>query len=439
MKEDVDLLVLDAAEVVTVAPDPEALSPTRGELASSVEPLRGAAMDQVAVVASGGVAVREGRIVAVGDSDALAARYVAPTTLSARGGTVLPGLCDAHTHPVFAATREGEFDMRARGRSYLEITEAGGGIFSSVRSLRAASREHLERRLARHLRLLLSCGTTSIEAKSGYGLTLESELEALELLAAAHEHQPIDIDPTCLAAHQMPPEFADDRAAWIEQVTGTILPEAAGRGLARSADVFCDRGAYSLAEARAVLEGARAAGLALRVHADELEAIGATELAAGLGAQTADHLVLAGPAGIEAMLDAGTAPVLLPGTCFSLRSERTAPARAMIESGLPVVVASDFNPGTSYVPSMITVIALACGLLGMTVAESICAATRNAAATLGLPGPRGVIAPGAIADLLLLDVPNHLFLGYQLGPDPVLAVIKDGELAYERGTPRFAG
>ncbi len=451
MKEDVDLLVTDIAELVTMAgpgglagavqlgtpalPPTPGRTPTRTSMsppAASVTPLRGAAMDDPGVVAHGALAIRDGRIVAVDEEHVVRARYAAPRTLSAHGGTVVPGFCDAHTHPVFDATREREFDMRARGATYQEITAAGGGIFSSVRSLRAASRERLAGLLAARLDRFLRCGTTSIEAKSGYGLTLDTEVLSLELLAEAAASHAVDIDRTCLAAHQVPPEFAQDREGYVRLVAERILPEVARRGLARSADVFCDKGAYTVDEARTVLHGARAAGLALRVHADELAPVGAAELAGECGAQTADHLVHISDAGIEALARAGTAPVLLPGTCFSLRLKKVPPVGAMLEAGLPIVLASDYNPGTSYIPSMVAIVALGCSLLGLTVAQALCAATRNAAATLGLPGPRGVLVPGAVADIAVLDVPNHLFLGYQFGWNPVVAVIKDGRVVHER-------
>ena len=431
MKEQVDLLVLGAAEVVTVADGPG--------VAADPAPRRGADLDALEVVPGGAVALRDGVVLAVGPQEDLLRVYEAEDTLDARGGTVLPGLVDPHTHPVFAATREGEFDLRARGGTYQDITAAGGGIFSSVRALRTAPREALAARLKAHLDRFLACGTTSLEAKSGYGLDAESEWLSLELLAEADETHAVDLDPTCLAAHQVPPEFKQDRDAYIELVTGTILPEAARRGLARSADVFCDEGAYTVDEARRVLAGARDAGLALRVHADELAPVGAAELAAEMGATTADHLVKISDAGIEAMAAAGTAPVLLPGTCFSLRLPEVAPVGRMIEAGLPVALATDFNPGTSYVPSMIEVIALGCALLGLTVAQAITAATRNAAATLGLPGVRGQLAPGAVADLVVLDVPNHLFLGYQTGWNPVVTVVKNGRRVFTRGTPTWGG
>ncbi len=441
MKEEVDLLVLDAAEVVTAAADLRAAGvpdvaaawgERTGPRRASAKALTGAALDDPGLLPRGAVALRGGRVVAVDTEDALLARCAPRARLSARGGTVVSGFCDAHTHPVFAATREREADLRARGRSYAEITAAGGGIFSSVRALRAASREDLAARLRAHLDALLRAGTTAIEAKSGYGLSPEHELLSLELLAEAHLRHPVDIDATCLAAHQVPPESAADRGGWVRTVAEQILPEAARRGLCRSADVFCDEGALSVDEARAVLAGARAAGLELRVHADEIAGTGAAELAGELGAQTADHLVHVSDAGLAALARGGTAPVLLPGTCLSLRSRNVAPARRMIEAGLPLVIASDFNPGTSYVTSMPAVVGYAVALLGLTVAEALQAATRNAAATLGLPGPRGILHPGAVGDLVVLDVPSHLFLGYEFGRDPVAAVVKEGRVVWQR-------
>jgi imidazolonepropionase len=424
MKEQVDLIVRGASEVVTVGGGGDGA-------------LNGRQMDALEVVPRGAVALRDGVVVAVAEEAALERRYEAEAVRDARGGTVLPGFCDPHTHPVFAATREGEFDLRARGGTYQDITRQGGGIFSSVRSFRAASRAELAALLRERLDRFVVCGTTSLEAKSGYGLDLESEVLALELLGEAHEMHPVDIDRTCLAAHQVPPEFHEDREAYVRLVSEEILPEVARRGLARSADVFCDEGAYTVHEARRVLQAARELGFAIRVHADELAPVGASQLAASVGAQTADHLVKITDDGIDALCAAGTTPVLLPATCFSLRLTEYAPARRMMEAGLPVALATDFNPGTSYVPSMVEVVALACGLLGMTVAESITAATRNAAETLGLPGVRGRLEPGAVGDLLVLDVPNHLFLGYQVGWNPVRIVVKSGSVVWQRheGSP----
>lgn len=433
MKTDVDLIVHNVAEVVTCAPELFGATPAAPDaLRGDTPPLLGADQDDCAVWKGAAVAVRDGRVVAVDDEERLLAAYDAPERLDARGGTVVPGFCDVHTHPVFATTRETEYDMRARGATYQEITAAGGGIFSSVRALREASREHLAGVLRGNLDRLLACGTTSIEAKSGYGLSADSEWLMLELLAEVGGEHTIDVDPTCLAAHQMPPEFKDDRGAYIRLVVDEILPEAARRGLARSADVFCDQGAYTVDEARDVLAGAKAAGLDLRVHADELAPVGATELAAEFGARTADHLVKVSDDGIDAMAARGVVPVLLPGTCFSLRLPDVAPYDKLRAAGLPVALATDFNPGTSYIPSMTHVVSLACGLIGMTVAQALVAATRNAASTLGLPGERGTLRAGSVADLAVLDVPNHLFLGYQSGWNPVEVVVKHGAVAWNR-------
>lgn len=427
MSTSVDLIVSDAAEVLTLA-EGQDLAPGA---------LTGDAMDRVGLLRDGAVAVAEGLVVAVGPRAEIEARFDAPLRISAGGGTVMPGFVDPHTHPVFLSTREGEFDLRARGQGYQQITAAGGGIFSSVRALRGAERGQLAQALAQRLDRFMICGTTTIEAKSGYGLDLASERMSLELLAEAAANHPIEIDPTCLAAHQVPPEFKADRDAYVRLVVDQILPDAASSGLARSADVFCDEGAYSVDEARKVLEGARAVGLDLRVHADELAPVGAAELAGELGARTADHLMKVSDAGIESMLAGGTTAVLLPATCFSLRIRETAPARRMIQAGLPVALATDFNPGTSYCPSMVEVVALACGLLGLTAAEALVAATRNAAETLGLPGVRGRLVPGALADLIVLDVPGHLHLGYQLGWNPVERVIKRGRQVWARGPQRL--
>ncbi len=442
MKEQVDLIVDEAQEVVTVSDSLDALSsaspPATGDAASTGAAATGKAMDELHVIPDGAVAMRDGLIVAVGTGTEIHASFEAEREVSARGGIVLPGFCDAHTHPVFATTREGEFDLRARGGTYQDITRSGGGIFSSVRALRDTTSEALRKPLTERLDRFVMCGTTSIEAKSGYGLDLESEVMSLELLASCDSTHAIDIDRTCLAAHQVPPEFAEHREAYVELVSKKILPHVVEHSLARSADVFCDDGAFTVDEARLVLQAARDLGLAIRVHADELAAVGASELAAEMGAQTADHLVKISDAGIEALVKSGTTPVLLPGTCFSLRIREVAPARRMIEAGLPVALATDFNPGTSYIQSMVEIIALACGLLDMTVAEAITAATRNAAETLGLPGIRGRIQPGAVADLAILDVPNHLFLGYQMGWNPVTAVVKSGAVVWQRHDDRPA-
>lgn len=411
-----DLLVTHASEVLTL----------RGPV-----PRVGAALDDLGIEADGAVAIRDHRIVAVGPARDLAARYAPRRTLDAGGGIVLPGFVDAHTHPVFAATREREFDLRLRGRTYQDITAAGGGIFSSVRSLRAAPTETLEAGVRAHFERFLDGGTTTIEAKSGYGLNLDDELRSLEILRRVADRHPLEVSSTFLGAHQMPEEFKTRRPEYVAFLREHALPEVKRRGLAGACDVFCDDGAFTLDEARAVLVAARDQGFQLRVHADELAQIGASALAAELDALSADHLCKATPDAIRALARSSTTAVLLPATVLSLGVKAIPPARALIEAGVPVAIATDFNPGTSYTTSMPLAIALACCLLRLTVAESIAAATVNAAYSLRLHDRIGRLEPGMQADLVVLDRPSHLFLGYELGSSAVRAVVKAGRIVRE--------
>lgn len=411
-----DLLVTHASEVLTL----------RGPV-----PRVGAALDDLGIEADGAVAIRDRRIVAVGPARDLAARYAPRRTLDAGGGIVLPGFVDAHTHPVFAATREREFDLRLRGRTYQDITAAGGGIFSSVRSLRAAPTETLEAGVRAHFERFLDGGTTTIEAKSGYGLNLDDELRSLEILRRVADRHPLEVSSTFLGAHQMPEEFKTRRPEYVAFLREHALPEVKRRGLAGACDVFCDDGAFTLDEARAVLVAARDQGFQLRVHADELAQIGASALAAELDALSADHLCKATPDAIRALARSSTTAVLLPATVLSLGVKAIPPARALIEAGVPVAIATDFNPGTSYTTSMPLAIALACCLLRLTVAESIAAATVNAAYSLRLHDRIGRLEPGMQADLVVLDRPSHLFLGYELGSSAVRAVVKAGRIVRE--------
>ncbi len=412
-----DLLVTHAAEVLTL----------RGPV-----PRVGSALNDLGIEPDGAVAIHDGRIVEVGSAEELASKYAPARTVDAGGGVVLPGFVDAHTHPVFAATREREFDMRLRGRTYQDITTAGGGIFSSVRSLRAASTSDLETGVRRHFDRFLDGGTTTIEAKSGYGLNLDDELRSLEILGRVAADHPLEVFPTFLGAHQMPEEFKTRRPQYIEFLRDVALPEVKRRRLARACDVFCDDGAFTVDEARAVLTAARDQGFQLRVHADELAQIGASALAAELAAASADHLCKATPAAIDALARAKTTAILLPATVLSLGVKATPPARALIDARVPVAIASDFNPGTSYTTSMPLVIALACCLLRLTVAESIAAATVNAAYSLELHDRVGRLEPGMAADLVVLDRPSHLFLGYELGASAVRAVVKNGRIVRDR-------
>src|SRR5688572_24575077 len=329
--EEVDLLIRGAAELAT----PLGTS-ARG----------GRSMAEIRVVPRGAVAIRGERIVAVGPQDDLERTFRARRTLDAAGGTLVPGFVDAHTHPVFATTREDEFELRTRGASYAEIAAAGGGIASTARGVRAATEEELVAQLELHLERFLRLGTTTVEAKSGYGLSLEAELKCLAALARVRAKRGVDVVPTFLGAHDVPPEYRERRAEYVELVVAEMLPRVAAGRLAEYCDVFTEAIAFSLDESRRILERARELGLGLRMHADQLTPSGGAELAAELGAASADHLEHVGPRGIDALLAAGTIPVLCPVVPLYLRQEREAPGRAMVDAGLPVAISTDFNPGS---------------------------------------------------------------------------------------------
>lgn len=420
--DSIDLLVTGASEVVTLA---------------GPAPRLGEALDDAGVRPGAAVAADGGKIVAVGPREELERRFRASLVLDARGGVVLPGFVDPHTHPVFGATREREFDQRLRGLSYEEITRRGGGIHSSVRSLRETPSERLLDLTLERFDRMLAHGTTTIEAKSGYGLDEEEEIRSLRILHEAAARHPIEVLPTFLGAHQIPPEYAERREEYVRLVAERMIPRVAEEGLARACDVFCDEGVYTVEEARTILQAAKARGLALRVHADELALTGAARLAAELGAESADHLCRADEAAIEALAASGTTAVLLPGTVLSLGDKARPPARRMIEAGVAVALATDFNPGTSYTTSMPLIVALACTLFGMTVAEALAASTLNAAFSLGAADRVGSIEVGKQADLVLYDRPSHLFLAYELGEPAIRAVVKAGRVVYERGRDRF--
>jgi imidazolonepropionase len=411
-----DLLIVHAEEIAT---------PARSG------PRRGREMDELSVLRDGAIAVKDGRIAAVGPSEELLRTFRAARLHDARGCFVVPGFVDCHTHPVFVATREREFDQRLRGLSYEEITRRGGGIFRSVEDLRAASDEAIAACVRGHLRGFLAAGTTTVECKSGYGLTWRDERRSLEILRDEAGRPPLRdlrVEPTFLGAHQVPPELRERRGDWVRELSTAMLPEVRRLGLARFCDVFCDAGAFSVEEARAVLSAAREQGLGLRVHAEELAPTGGARLAAELKAASADHLVHVDDESIDAMGEAGVVPVLLPGTVFSLGLKKAPPARRMIERGLPVAIATDFNPGTSHLQSPLLLIALACQVLGLTAAEALTAATANAAASLGLSRECGALLPGLSADAVLVRGNSHLLLGYRMAEGPIERVLARGNL-----------
>lgn len=417
----IDLLVHGAAEVAT----PLGRAP-RG----------GADLGRIAVRAGHGVACDGGRVVAVAPDPELRARFAPRTTLDAAGGVVIPGLVDAHTHPVFAGTREGEFEARMAGATYLEIAAQGGGIRASLAGVRAASAEDLVARLLARLDRFVALGTTTLEAKTGYGLTVADELKGLDVIAAADRAHPVDLVATCLGAHSVPPEHATDPARWERLVIEELWPAAASR--AKYADVFTESHVFGLDASRRLMQAAKDVGLGVRMHVDQLTPLGGAELAAELGAASADHLEHVTPRGIEALARAGVVPVLCPLVPLYLREPQEAPARRMVEAGLAPALSTDFNPGSCYCMSLFEVLSFAALRYGFSAGEALTGATLNAAASLGLAADRGSLEVGKRADLVVTDLPNHHHLTYELGRSPVAAVVKDGRVVWRRGDGRAA-
>lgn len=361
--------------------------------------------------------------------------------LDAAGRTVVPGFVDAHTHLPWAGTRESEFAQRLEGKTYLEIATAGGGILSTVRSTREASEDELTANTLSRLNVMLEHGTTTSEVKSGYGLTKDDELKQLRAIRRAGEEHVVDVVPTLLAAHDFPPERRGsdaERARWVEEIAEEIVPAVAEEGLARFCDVFCEEGYFDVEQSRRVLEAGRRHGMIPRLHADEFVDSGAAELAAELGAASADHLVAVSHAGIEAMAEAGVAEagvaeagvagVMLPGVSFFLMKDDFAPARRLVEAGVPVVLASDYNPGSSHTASLPFIVQLGVFKMKLAIEECLTAITLNPAVLLGLGDEIGTVEEGKRADLVILDGPNLLHLGYRLGTNPVWGVVKDGRV-----------
>jgi imidazolonepropionase len=408
------------------------------ELATPVGrgPLAGPNADRLTVIEDAAVACSNGEIVFVGpEPEYRQAVELIPSgrSVDAEGGTVLPGFVDAHTHLPFAGWREQEFDERLRGATYSEIAARGGGILSTVEKTRAASFAELTEMVRARLDDLLRLGTTTVEAKSGYGLSFEDELKQLAALRDAAAGHPVEVVPTFLGAHTVPEEYRNRREQYLSLLRDKILPEVARQDLAEYADAFVDANAFTLDEARSILNAAREEGLGVRLHADQLADDGAARLAAELGAASADHLEYASPEGVEALARAGTCGVLLPAATFFLMMEVKPPARRLIDAGVPVVVATDFNPGSCPADSMTAALWFACLTARMTIDEAICAATLNAAHSLGRAERIGSLEAGKRADLAIHDVPNRYHLVYRFGEPRVGKVIAGGRLVYEKG------
>ncbi len=349
--------------------------------------------------------------------------------IDAKGMMVSPGFVDPHTHPVFYGTREEEFCMRLAGMKYMEIAAAGGGIRNSARRFRKASKADIKRQTKTVLKRLLKHGITTIEAKSGYGLSFDSEMKALEVIKELNGKQPVEMVPTFLGAHEFPDEYRDNREEYIRILIDEMIPYAAKNYLAEYCDIFCEEGVFNVEQSRKILKAAQKHGLKVRMHADEIHPIGGAELAAEIKAKTADHLVAISDEGIRMMAKAGVMPILLPATSFSLNTGKYAPARKMIEAGLPVCLSTDCNPGSSYTESASLVISLACLHLKMTPEEAFAAYTINPAHSLDRAHLIGSIEAGKIADLIIWETPNYREIPYHCGVNLVSKVIKRGEKA----------
>lgn len=398
-------------------------------------PQRGTALGDLGLLADAAVAIHKGLVVETGSSARLERTYAARAVLDAGGMLVTPGLVDPHTHVVWAGDRADEFEQRLAGVTYQQIMAAGGGINRTVRETRAASRETLLAATRARLLTMLAHGTTTVECKTGYGLETQTELTLLEAIRALDAELPLDLVPTFLGAHAVPPEYAGDAEAYVELVIGEMLPAVAAWGAAHwpdglFCDVFCEAGAFDLAQTRRILAAAQSLGMRLKIHVDEFETLGGARLAAELGAVSADHLVVTPDDEIAALGRSNAVAVSLPCTPFGLGHSRYTPARRFLEAGAALAVGTDCNPGTGWNENMQFVLALATRYLRLTPAEALAAATINAACAIGRGDRVGSLEPGKQADLVIWNVPAYQHLSYRFGTNLARMVIKSGHVVY---------
>ncbi|MGA9407494.1 MAG: imidazolonepropionase [Bacteroidota bacterium] len=394
-------------------------------VASNGKPFKaGREMRELNIIDNAAVLIENGIIQQIGPSDKLSA----PTdidVLDVANRVALPGFVDSHTHTVFAGSRENEFAMRAEGRSYTEIANVGGGILSTMKATRAATKKELLRSAGRRLNEMMKLGTTTVEIKSGYGLRVDAETKILDVLHDLRRDHYMNVIPTFLGAHAFPPEFTEDRNGYVELITSKMLPYIGERQLAVFCDVFCDEGYFDLHQTEQILLEAKRFGLIPKVHADQLFAIGGTELGIHLNAISVDHLEHLTPNGIEALKKSSTIATVLPGPSFFL-NHPYAPARSIIDANIPLAIATDFNPGSSMSFSMPMMMTIACTQMKMTPEEVIAASTLNGAAALGLSHETGSIEVGKQADIVVYDVPNYRYIPYHYGVNHAWKIIKNG-------------
>ena len=408
------LAVLHASQLITLA------GPKR--------PRIGRELSELAIIPNGGMLIRDGRIDVVGPSIEIEKNAGDSDVIDARGKVVIPGFVDAHTHLVFAGNRLDDFERRARGDTYEQIAKAGGGIWSTVEKTRAASEADLLIEAKKHADWFLRCGTTTVESKSGYGLTVEDELKILRVMRRLNHETPLEIVPTFLGAHAVPREMHADE--YVDLVIIQMLPRVTSEDLAEFCDVFCERNYFSVEQSRRILTAAKRLGLNLRVHADQLSNSGAAKLAGVLKATTADHLEKTDEQGITALKSGAVQPVLLPGSVYALGSTCYPRAREMIEAGLAIVIATDFNPGSSPTPSMPMILSLACTQMKMSPAEAISASTINPAYSLGRGDQIGSLEPGKLANFAIFDCEDYRELAYWFGIPLTHSVYIKGKKAH---------
>jgi len=412
----IDLLIHSASQLLTIPNGPQ----------------RGNAIGELGIIEDGAVAVYEGKIVATGTTAELRQRYQADTLIDASGRVVMPGFVDPHTHAVWAGDRANEFEMRLAGATYMDIMNAGGGIMSTVRETRGATVDQLVAETKPRLQRMLQYGTTTVEVKTGYGLETATELRLWETIGRLQTEMQLDVVGTFLGAHAMPEDYKGREEAYVDLVVNEMLPAIKNAQVTmhnpQFADVFCEDGAFTVAQSRRVLERAKELGFGLKIHSDEFKGLGGTLLGVELGAISSDHVVFTPDEDIAALGNSNTAAVALPPTPFSLAQREFTPAKKFLEAGAILAIATDCNPGTGWCESMQLVIALACRYMRLTPAQAIVAATINAAYAVGMGDKVGSVEPGKQADLLIMDVPDYRHIGYRFGTNLVQTVIKRGEV-----------
>jgi len=418
-----DILLTNIGQIATVA-------------GHSDIPKKGEELGEVSIIKNGAIAIANGAIIDVGPTNEVLAQITRMPELPPiefPNMLAIPGLIDSHTHLAFGGSRENDFAMKLQGKTYLEILEAGGGILNTLRSTRKATQSELCSNAFSYAESMLSMGTTTIEAKSGYGLDTENELKMLRAIEELRTKMPVDLVSTFLGAHAIPPEFEGRTENYVDLIINEMIPAVVENRLAEYCDVFCEKGVFSVEESGNILRAAKTNGMKLKVHADEIVQLGGAELAAEVGAVSADHLLMASDDGLEAMLKAGTIATLLPATAFSLNA-KYADARKMIDMGLPVALATDFNPNCAN-ESLFFTIALACYKMKMQPREALSAVTINAAHALDRGKTHGSIEVGKRADILVLDCPNPEYLTWRFGANLVHTVISNGQVVHTRLGP----